>query len=453
MNLLLAKRLSAFAAIFGACCALLAFQSLLTSVTAIGAEVDVPKLPAPYATESVTKHPKVIGWPKDKKPQAPEGFHVEAFVRDIENPRWLYVLPNGDLLVAQSRTLPKPKKEDEGEKSEAKKAEEKKKKEGMKKSKTVTGDSPNKITLLRDADGDGQPEKQETFLEGLKQPFGMALLKDRFYVAATDALMVYPYEEGQMKILVDGMKVLDLPAGGYNNHWTRNVVVGPDGKKLYISVGSASNVAEHGTAEEMLRANILEINPDGTALRVFASGLRNPVGMDWEPKKGKLWTAVNERDGLGDNLVPDYLTSVKEGEFYGWPYSYFGSHEDPRLKGERPDLVKKALVPDVPLGSHTASLGLAFYDAKMFPQKYRGGAFIGQRGSWNRSEFVGYRVAFVPFEDGEATAEAEGFLTGFIASDSEVYGRPVGVAIAKDGALLLADEPGNVIWRVSYKGE
>jgi len=413
---------------------------------------EAPKLPEPYATESVTKHPKVIGWPEGKKPQAPEGFRVEAFVRDIENPRWLYVLPNGDVLVAQSRTLPKPKKDEDQPKSEPKKKEEEKKKEGMKKSKTVTGDSPNKITLLRDSDGDGKPEKQETFLEGLKQPLGMALVDDRLFVAATDAVMLYPYEEGQTKILVEGKKIIDLPAGGYNNHWTRNVIASPDGKKLYISVGSASNVAEHGTAEEMLRANILEINPDGTALRVFASGLRNPVGMDWEPTSGKLWTAVNERDGLGDDLVPDYITSVQEDGFYGWPYSYFGSHEDPRLKGERPDLVKKTIVPDLALGSHTASLGLAFCDSKTFPKKYQGGAFIGQRGSWNRSKFVGYRVAFVSFEDGKPAGDAEDFLTGFIANDSEVYGRPVGVAIAKDGSLLVADEPANVIWRVSYTG-
>lgn len=402
------------------------------------------ELPRPFATPSVVNHPKVIGWPKGRTPAAAAGFRVAAFAPDIESPRWIYVLPNGDVLVAQSRTLPKPKKEDAEKKKENKEQE-----KGQKEAKTVTGGSPNKITLLRDADGDGIPEVRETFLEGLNQPFGMVLVKDILFVANTDALVAYPYKDGEKSIEAKGMKVLDLPAGGYNNHWTRNVVANKDGTKLYVSVGSASNVAEHGTAEEMLRANILEVNPDGTALRVFASGLRNPVGMDWEPVTGKLWTAVNERDELGDDLVPDYMTSVTDGGFYGWPYSYFGQHEDPRRKGERPDLVKKALVPDFALGSHTASLGLAFYRGKMFPEKYRGGAFVGQRGSWNRSEFVGYRVAFVPFKDGKPAGRAEDFLTGFLANDKEAYGRPVGVAVAADGSLLVADEPGNTVWRVS----
>jgi glucose/arabinose dehydrogenase len=251
------------------------------------------------------------------------------------------------------------------------------------------------------------------------------------------------------------MKILDLPAGGYNNHWTRNVLANKDSTKLYISVGSASNVAEHGTAEELLRANILECNLDGTALRVYASGLRNPVGMAWNPSTGELWTAVNERDELGDELVPDYITSVKDGGFYGWPFAYFGQHEDPRMAGLRPDLVKKTIVPDVPTGSHTASLGLAFYGTQTgpnaLPEKYRGGAFIGQRGSWNRSKFAGYKVVFVPFDDGKPAGEPEDFLTGFIANENEVYGRPVGVAFMNDGALLVADEPGNVVWRVSTK--
>ncbi|WP_425615256.1 sorbosone dehydrogenase family protein [Anatilimnocola sp. NA78] len=403
-------------------------------------------LPKPFATESTIKHPKVVGWPKDKMPQAPAGFRVQAFTRDLENPRWVYVLPNGDVLIAQSRTLPKPTDKDKDE--EEKSSKEKKQAEGMKKSKTVTGDSPNKITLLRDADGDGKPEVSETFLQDLNQPFGMALVKDQLFVACTDGLWVYPYKQGQTRMSEKGMKILDLPAGGYNNHWTRNVVANRDGTKLFVSVGSASNVGEHGTAEELLRANILEVNLDGTNLRVFAAGLRNPVGMAWQPDSGKLWTAVNERDELGDELVPDYITSVREGGFYGWPYSYFGQHEDPRRKGERPDLVKKSIVPDVNLGSHTASLGLAFYAGKAFPGKYQGGAFIGQRGSWNRSKFVGYRVAFVPFEKGEAVGPPEDFLTGFIANEDEVYGRPVGVAVASDGSLLVCDEPGNVVWRI-----
>jgi glucose/arabinose dehydrogenase len=413
-------------------------------------------LPEPYATKSVIKHPKVIGWPEGKTPQAPDGLQVTAFVRDIENPRWLYVLPNGDVLVAQSRTMPKPRKpEQEQAKPPAEKAKEEKKDEGLKKSKTVTGDSPNRITLLRDADGNGEPEVNEVFLEGLNQAFGMALVGDRLLVANTDAVMSFPYKEGDTKIADEGMKILDLPAGGYNNHWTRNLLANRDGAKLYIAVGSASNNAEHGTANEMLRANILECNLDGTALRVYASGLRNPVGMAWNPATGELWTAVNERDELGDELVPDYITSVKEDGFYGWPYAYFGQHEDPRMAGQRPDLVKKTLVPDVPAGSHTASLGLAFYETQSgpnaLPETYRGGAFIGQRGSWNRSQFAGYKVAFVPFEQGKPAGEPQDFLTGFIANENDVYGRPVGVAFMKDGTLLVADEPGNVVWRVSAK--
>lgn len=405
------------------------------------------KLPEPFATPSKTKFAEVIGWPAGKTPKAPAGFRVNAFLQPIENPRWIYLLPNGDILVAQSRTLPKPEKEEEPDPAKKKKKEEMKK--GMEKSKTVTGDSPNKIALLRDADKDGTAEIHDTFLENLNQPFGMLLLKDTLYVANTDAVLAFPYHTGERKITAAGKKICSLPAGGYNNHWTRNIVANKEGTKLYVSVGSASNVGEHGMKEEEQRANILEMNPDGSGLRVFASGLRNPVGMDWQPESGALWTAVNERDELGDDLVPDYITSVQDGGFYGWPYSYFGSNEDPRCKGERPDLVAKAIIPDVALGSHTASLGLAFYDGQSFPEKYRGGAFIGQRGSWNRSEFAGYRVAFVPFKAGKPAGPAEDFLTGFLANDTQAYGRPVGVALAADGSLLVADEPGNTIWRVS----
>lgn len=406
-------------------------------------------LPKPFATESTIKHPKVIGWPEGTTPKAPAGFKVEAFTTKLENPRWIYVLPNGDVLIAQSRTLPKPaeKDQDEAEKSD----KEKKQAEGMKKSKTVTGDSPNRISLLRDEDGDGKPELTDAFLEGLNQPFGMALIGEQLFVGETDAVRVYPYKKGQTQIRDQGLVIAALPAGGYNNHWTRNVIASRDQKKLYVSVGSASNVAEHGLGEELLRANILEMDLDGTNLRVFASGLRNPVGMALQPDTAHLWTAVNERDELGDDLVPDYLTQVREGNFYGWPYSYWGANEDPRRKGERPDLVKKATVPDVNLGSHTASLGLTFYEDIKFPQRYRSGAFIGQRGSWNRSKFVGYRVAFVPFLDKKPAGPPEDFLTGFIRNDDEVYGRPVGVAVDAHGALLVCDEPGNVVWRVTFE--
>jgi len=407
---------------------------------------DTKSLPEPFATPSKTKFAAVVGWPADKAPKAPAGFRVNAYMQPIENPRWIYVLPNGDILVAQSRTLPKPEMPEPDPEKRKKKEEMKK---GMEKSKTVTGDSPNKITVLRDADGDGKAETHETFLENLNQPFGMLLLKDTLYVATTDAVLAFPYQPGQRKITATGKKICSLPAGGYNNHWTRNIVANQDGSKVYISVGSASNVGENGMQEEEQRACILEMNPDGSGLRTFASGLRNPVGMDWNPQSGALWAAVNERDELGDDLVPDYITSVQDGAFYGWPFSYFGSHEDPRRKGERPDLVAKAIVPDLPVGAHTASLGFVFYDGQSFPSKYRDGAFIGQRGSWNRSDFAGYRVAFVPFQAGKPTGPPEDFLTGFLANDFEAYGRPVGVAIAPDGSLLVADEPGNTIWRVS----
>jgi glucose/arabinose dehydrogenase len=313
------------------------------------------------------------------------------------------------------------------------------------------GPSPNRITLLRDTNRDGVAEIRKTFLEGLRQPFGMALLGETFYVGNTDGVVRYAYTPGATSISGAGQKILTLPAGGYNNHWTRNLLANADGSKIYISVGSASNVMEHGAGEEVRRANILEINPDGSGEKIYASGLRNPVGMDWAPGTTTLWTAVNERDELGDDLVPDYLTSVRPGGFYGWPYSYFGQHEDPRRKGEKPELVQKALVPEVPLGPHTASLGLAFYDQSAFPSQYRGGAFIGQHGSWNRTQFTGYKVVFVPFQNGKPSGPPEDFLTGFQVdkASNKVYGRPVGVFAAPDGSLLVADDAGNKVWRVS----
>jgi len=410
--------------------------SLLLAATGVSADPPGPKLPPAFETRSATHHPKVIGWPDGRTPTAPPGFKVTLFADGFDSPRWLYVLPNGDVLVAESRTLP-PKQADP------------EKKKGLEKSKTVTGGSANRITLLRDVDKDGRPEVREVFLTGLNQPFGMCLIGKTLFVANTDSVVTFDYEDGKTKLEGKGRKVLDLPAGGYNNHWTRNLLPGRDGKKLYVTVGSGSNVAEHGTANELLRANILEVNPDGTALRVFAGGLRNPVGLAWEPRTGALWTAVNERDELGDELVPDYVTSVKDGAFYGWPYAYFGRNEDPRRKGERPDLVAKTVVPDLDVGSHTASLGLCFYTGTAFPEKYRGGLFIGQRGSWNRSTFAGYRVAFVPFKDGKRAGEIEDFLTGFIANADDVYGRPVCVAVAPDGALLVTDDVTNRIWRVA----
>lgn len=408
----------------------------VVGLAVVAAQPPAPDLPPPFATKSVTKHPKVVGWPDGKTPKAPDGFAVTLYADGFDSPRWLHSLPNGDVLVVESRTLP-PK----DAKPEMKK--------GLEESKTVTGGSANRITLLRDANKDGRPEVRESFLSGLNQPLGVALVGDQLFVANTDAVVRFPYAAGATKIDAKGTPVLFMPMGGYNNHWTRNLLAKPDGSKLYVSVGSASNVGEKGMKEEALRACILEANPDGTGLRVFAGGLRNPVGMAWEPKTGLLWTAVNERDHLGDDLVPDYITSVRDGAFYGWPFAYFGTNEDPRRKGERPDLVAKSVPPDVPVGAHTASLGLCFYEGSAFPEKYRGGAFVGQRGSWNRSQFAGYRVAFVPFRDGRPVGPPEDFLTGFIANESEVYGRPVCVCVAADGALLVTDDASNRVWRVA----
>ncbi|GAB2775278.1 sorbosone dehydrogenase family protein [Rhabdobacter roseus] len=375
------------------------------------------ELPAPYETESVTNRNNTIGWPDGKTPTAPQGFTVTKYAGDLKHPRWIYETPNGDILIAEADR----------------------------------NNSADRITILRDSNKDGKPELQEVFLEKLNQPLGMLVLNGYFYVANTDGVLRYPYKPGQTKITGEGEKILDLPAGGYNNHWTRNLLASADGSKIYISVGSASNVAEHGMDEEKRRANILRINPDGSGEEIYASGLRNPVGMDWAPGSNVLWTAVNERDKLGDDLVPDYLTSVQQGGFYGWPYSYFGSIEDPRLKGQAPELVQKSIMPEVPLGNHTASLGLAFYDKKGFPAKYQNGAFIGQHGSWNRSTFSGYKVVYVPFSNGKPTAKHEDFLTGFIADaeKGDVYGRPVGVTTLSDGSLLVADDEGNTIWRVT----
>jgi glucose/arabinose dehydrogenase len=297
-------------------------------------------------------------------------------------------------------------------------------------------------------------ESRHVFKEKLNQPLGMLILGNSFYVANTDALLRFDYKPGDTKLIGEGQKIVSLPAGGYNNHWTRNIISNKEGTKIYISVGSGTNVAEKGMEVEKRRANILEINPDGSGERIYASGLRNPVGMDWAPGTQTLWTAVNERDNLGDDLVPDYLTSVKEGGFYGWPYSYFGQNRDPRMeKDPRPDLVEKAIVPDVSLGAHTASLGLAFYNKLSFPKRYHNGAFIAQHGSWNRSTLVGYKVVFVPFNSGKPSGKPEDFLTGFISdiTKDEVHGRPVGIAILNDGSMLVSDDASNIIWRVKAK--
>ncbi len=400
---------------------------------------DAVRLPVPYATKSVAKRVDVVDWPAGQTPTAPPGFTVTEFAGKLESPRWLYVAPNGDVLVAEAATLPK------GTKKEIAAALH------LDKSRSLQATSANRITLFRDANHDGTPDVRTVFLSGLNQPFGMLVLGNSFYVANTDGVLRFPYRAGATKISGSGQKILGLPEGGYNNHWTRNLLANADGSKIYVTVGSGSNAFEHGPANEVRRANILQINPDGSGEKIYAAGLRNPVGLGWAPGTHTLWTAVNERDELGDELVPDYLTSVKEGGFYGWPYSYFGHNADPRLKGQHPELVKAALVPDVPLGPHTASLGLAFYDKAAFPAKYRNGAFIGQHGSWNRSSYSGYKVVYVPFKDGRPTGPPEDFLTGFLAGggSDKAYGRPVGVATLPDGSLLVADDAGNKLWRVA----
>lgn len=383
-----------------------------TVKTAIGDLI----LPAPYSSKSVTKRSGMKDWPAGVTPKAPEGFTVTKFADGFKNPRWTYISPNNDIFVVESNTFM----------------------------------SANRITVFRDKDKDGVFETREIFKEGLNMPFGMLVLKNYFYIANTDGLYRFPYNEGDLKLKGNGEKILELPAGGYNNHWTRNLLAKADGSKIYVSVGSGSNNAEHGMETEVRRANILEINPDGTGEKIYASGLRNPVGMDWNPANNELWTAVNERDDLGDELVPDYITSVKQGGFYGWPYSYFGQIQDPRMKGKGKDLAAKAIVPDVPVEAHTASLGLAFYDKDAFPATYKNGVFVGQHGSWNRSKLSGYKVLFVPFKDGKPSGKPQDFLTGFIADEkkAQVYGRPVAVTVMNDGSLLVNDDSGNTIWQV-----
>ena len=396
------------------------------------------KLAAPYQTKSTRNYCKVIGWPKGKTPVAPTGFKVNLYADSLDNPRNIYVSADGDIFVSQANTEIKGIKKLGADIIGASGSED-------------LGKSANNIILLRDTNGDGIADTKTVFLSGLNQPFGMLILGGWFYVANTDGLWRYPYKSGQTKITGPGIKILTLPAGGYNNHWTRNLRANGEGNKIYISVGSGTNDAEHGPENEIRRADILEVNPDGSHERIYANGLRNPAGIDFNPQTGVLYASVNERDDLGDNLVPDYLTSVKEGGFYGWPFVYFGKHEDPDHKGERPELVKRSITPDLSLGSHTASLGLAFYTGKAFPPKYQGGAFIGQHGSWNSSKLVGYKVVFVPFRDGKPLGTIEDFLTGFIADPvkEKVYGRPVGIAVMTDGSILVADDSGNKIWRVS----
>jgi glucose/arabinose dehydrogenase len=377
------------------------------------------------------------GWPDGRKPIAANGLTVNAFATGLDHPRWLYVLPNGDVLVAESNGPPRPE-DAKGIKGFVYRTVQERAGAGV--------PSVNRITLLRDT-GNGTASKT-VFLKGLNSPFGMALVGNDLYVANTDAIVRFPYSEGATEITTSGEKLADLPAGPINHHWTKNVIASPDGSRLYATVGSNSNVAENGLDAEQNRAAILEVDRTSGKWRVFASGLRNPNGMDWQAQTGALWTVVNERDELGSDLVPDYLTSVKDGGFYGWPFSYYGQHVDSRVAAN-PELVKKAIVPDYALGNHTASLGLTFYNASLLPEQYRGGAFIGQHGSWNRKPLSGYKVIFVPFADGRPSGLVADVLTGFVDSDGKALGRPVGVAVDKRGALLVADDVGNTIWRIT----
>jgi len=405
----------------------------------IGAD---PALPQPETALIPTlKIAEAVGWTGGQTPTAAQGLKVQAFATGLDHPRWLDVLPNGDVLVAETNA---PERPDEGKGIRGFFQ-----KDAMKKAGAVTK-SANRITLLRDADGDGMAETRSVFMQNLNSPFGMALAKGRFYVANTDGVVSVPYTQGATTISATPVLLTDLPAGTRNHHWTKSLIAAKDGAKLYATVGSNSNIAENGLDEEEGRAAIWEIDAASGQKRIFATGLRNPNGMGWEPSTGLLWTAVNERDELGPNLVPDYITSVKDGAFYGWPWSYFGQTVDTRVKPTSAEMVAKAIKPDYATGAHTASLGLAFAEGAKLGSQFTNGAFVGQHGSWNRDPFSGYRVIFVPFSGGQPSGEAVDVLTGFIDPAKEIaFGRPVGVAIGKDGSLLVADDVGNTIWRVT----
>ena len=399
-----------------------------------------PSLPEPKSRLfPVVNIAPAKGWPEGVMPTPAPGLKVQAFAQGLQHPRWLYVLPNGDVLVAETDAPPKPE-DSKGIKGKIMKM--------VMRRAGSSYPSANRISLLRDSDQDGIADQKTVFLQNLNSPFGMTLVGNMLYVANTDALVRFSYQPGMTQINEKDIKVLDLPAGPLNHHWTKNVIANPAGTKLYITVGSNSNVAENGIAQEEGRALIMELDLSTGQARPFATGLRNPNGMDWQPQSGALWTVVNERDELGNDLVPDYMTSVKDGAFYGWPYSYYGQHVDTRVKPQKPELVAKAIKPDYALGNHTASLGLTFYKANLMPQ-YRDGALIGQHGSWNRKPHSGYKVIFVPFQNGQPSGQPQEVLTGFLSKNGDAFGRPVGVATDAQGAILVADDVGNVIWRVS----
>lgn len=400
-----------------------------------------PKLPEPNKTLIPTVNiAPAVGWPAGGKPTAAAGTQVAAFAEGLDHPRWLYVLPNGDVLVAETNAPPKPD-DSKGVRGWV-----------MEKVMGKAGagvPSPNRITLLRDADHDGVAETRTVFLQNLNSPFGMTLVGNDLYVADTDRLLRFNYEPGATEIKTQPIKIVDLPGGTLNHHWTKNVIASKDGSKLYVTVGSNSNVGENGLDKEEGRAAIWEVDRATGNHRIFASGIRNPNGLAWEPTSGALWTAVNERDEIGSDLVPDYITSVKDGAFYGWPFSYYGQHVDVRVEPQNPDLVAKAIAPDYAVGPHTASLGLTFAEGNKLPAQFKEGAFIGQHGSWNRKPHSGYKVIFVPFAAGKPTGQPVDVLTGFLDKDENALGRPVGVVIDQQGGLLVADDVGNKVWRVS----
>jgi glucose/arabinose dehydrogenase len=400
-----------------------------------------PVLPPPeQALIPIVNVATAKGWAPDATPIAADGLAVRAFARGLDHPRWLYVLPNGDVLVSETNA---PRRPDDGKGIKGFFFRYFQRKGGG------AVPSENRIILLRDADGDGVAETRTVFLSGLHSPFGIALAGNALYVANTDGIVRFPYSRGATQISASGVNVVALPAGRINHHWTKNVIATPDGSKLYASVGSNSNAAENGVTKEEGRAAIWEVDAATGSHRVFASGLRNPVGLAWQPDTRRLWVAVNERDELGSDLVPDYITAVRDGGFYGWPYSYYGKHIDSRVHPQRPDLIVRATVPDYALGSHTASLGLAWSGATLLPSRYTGGMFVGQHGSWNRKPRGGYKVIFIPFVNGAPSGKPIDVLTGFVTDNGEAMGRPVGVAIDRTGALLVADDVGNTIWRVT----
>ena len=400
-----------------------------------------PQLPPPRRTliPTILIAP-AKGWSSGEAPTPAAGLAVTAFACGLDHPRWLYTLPNGDVLVAETNAPPKPD-DSKGLRGWVR--------EWLVGRAGAASPSANRITLLRDRDGDGVADERSAFLEGLHSPFGMALVGEDFYVADTDAVLRFPYHDGETRITATGRKLLDLPAGPINHHWTKSLIAAPDGRHLYATVGSNSNAAENGIAAEAGRAAIWEIDRTSGEHRIFATGLRNPNGLDWEPTTGALWTAVNERDELGSDLVPDYMTAVKDGGFYGWPYSYYGRHIDDRVQPQRPDLVESAIVPDYALGAHTASLGLAFARPGNLPERFVSGIFIGQHGSWNRRPPSGYKVVFIAFADGRPVGQPVDVLSGFLDTAGNARGRPVGVVLDRSGALLVADDVGNCVWRAS----